>query len=155
MTSWKRRIRGALGMGLTWAAVWGAAGVGMAIVTRFQADAPFPLVFAVFGFAAGVIFSACLAMLDGRRRFDQLSMPSIAGRGAVGGVVLAAIFAKAASLGWGDVLVVAPTFAFASAVAAAGSLALARRAGARALSEVEPHAPDAALHTPERKPQLP
>lgn len=129
MTIWRRRIRGALGMGVTWGAVWAVAGFALAVATGFQADAPFPLVFGVFGFAAGVLFSACLALIDGRRRFDQLSLPSMAGRGAAGGLVLAAVFTTLASLGWHDVIVVAPTFALASAVAAAGSLALARRAG--------------------------
>jgi hypothetical protein len=46
----------------------------------------------------------------------------------MGGLLLTAIFAKAASLGWGDVLALAPTLAVASAVCASGSLAIARRA---------------------------
>jgi hypothetical protein len=46
----------------------------------------------------------------------------------VGGVLLSAIFTRIASLGAGDVLVIAPTFALACAACASGSLALARRA---------------------------
>jgi hypothetical protein len=46
----------------------------------------------------------------------------------MGGLLLSAPFARAASLDWGDVLAVAPTFALACAVCASGSLALARRA---------------------------
>ena len=130
-----RRIRGAIGMGLTWGAAWGAAGTVLAVVTRFKADAPFPLIFAVLGFIAGVIFSAILALAEGRRRFDQMSLPRFAVWGATGGLLLSAVFAKAASLGWGDVLVIAPTFAVACAACASGSLALARRAGMRELPD--------------------
>ena len=135
MRKWLRRIRGAIGMGVTWGAAWSGAGVVLAVVTRFRADAPFPLVFGVLGFFAGVIFSALLALTEGGRRLDQMSLPRFAGWGAMGGFLLSALFAKAASLGWGDVLAVAPTFAVACAVCATGSLALARRASRRELRE--------------------
>jgi hypothetical protein len=56
-------------------------------------------------------------------------------RGAVGiGFTWAAAW-KAASLAWGDVLAIVPTFALASAVCASGSLALARRATIRELPD--------------------
>ena len=133
MGKWLRRIRGAIGMGLTWGAAWAVVGFVLAVVTRFQADAPFPLVFGVLGFFAGVVFSALLALTEGRRRWDQMSLPRFAGWGAAGGLLLAAVFARAASLGWGDLLVIAPTFAAACALCASGSLAVARRAMSGAL----------------------
>lgn len=123
-----RRVRGAIGMGLVWALAWGGAGVVMAVVTRFTADVPFPLFFALLGFIAGLIFSAVLALTAGRRSFDQMSLPRFATWGAVGGIVMSAFFARAASLESGDLLMVGATFAIASAVCATGSLALARRA---------------------------
>ncbi|MEO8187301.1 MAG: hypothetical protein ABI580_08065, partial [Burkholderiaceae bacterium] len=110
-------------------------GIVLAVVTRFRADAPFPLVFGVIGFIAGVIFSALLALTEVRRRLDQMSLPRFAGWGAMGGLLLSALFARAASLGWGDVLAVAPTFALACAVCASGSLAMARRAVRRELPD--------------------
>jgi hypothetical protein len=61
---------------------------------------------------------------------------SVAGWGAIGGLLLSAVFATAASLGWGDVLVIVPTFALASAACASGSLALARRAVRGELPEI-------------------
>src|SRR5215204_1632901 len=70
-----------------------------------------------------------LALTDGRRRFEQMSHPRFAGWGAMGGLLLAALLARVASLGRGDVLALAPTLAVASAVCTSGSLALARRAG--------------------------
>ena len=131
-----RRIRGAIGMGFTWGAAWCAAGIMLAVVTRFKADAPFPLIFGVLGFIAGVIFFAILALTEGRRGFDQMSLPRFAVWGATGGLLLSAVFAKAASLGWGDVLAIAPTFAAACAVCASGSLAVARRAAPRELPDI-------------------
>jgi hypothetical protein len=127
MQKWPRRVRGALGMGVTWAAAWFVAGMVPRWVLGINADVPFPLVFGVLGFLAGIAFSAVVALADGRRSFDQVSLPRFAGLGAGGGLLLSVLFARSVSLGWGDVLAIAPTFALASAVSAAGSLALARR----------------------------
>lgn len=133
MGTWLRRVRGALGMGVTWAVAMSAVGLVPRWVLGINADAPFPLIFGVFGFLGGVIFSALLALGEGRRRFDQMSLSRFAGWGATGGLLLAAFFARAASLGWSDILAVAPTFAVACAACASGSLALARRAVRREL----------------------
>jgi hypothetical protein len=128
MGKWLRRVRGAIGMGFTWAVAWSVAGLVTRWVLGFNPDVPFPLVFGVLGFIAGVTFSGLVVLTEGRRRFDQISLPRFAGWGAMGGLLLSALFAKAASLEWGDVLAIAPTFALASAVCASGSLAVARRA---------------------------
>ena len=133
MGKWLRRIRGAIGMGITWGAAWGAVGLIPRWLLGFNPDAPFPIIFGVLGFIAGVTFSGLLALTEGRRRFDQMSLPRFAGWGALGGLLLSAVFALAASLGWTDVLAIAPTFALASAVCASGSLAAARRALRREL----------------------
>ena len=151
MQKWLRRIRGAIGMGFTWGAAWSVAGFVLAMVTRFAADAPFPLIFGVLGFFAGVTFSAFLALAEGRRRFDQMSLPRFAAWGAIGGLALSAVFAKAASLGWGDVFAIAPTFALASAVCASGSLALARRAVSRGLAGIRPDTAEAELTDHEKR----
>ena len=136
MRKWLQRIRGAIGMGFTWGAAWSVAGFVLAVATRFKADAPFPIIFGVFGFIAGVIFAAFLALAEGRRRFDQMSLRRFAGWGAAGGFLLSVVFAKAPSLGWGDALAIVPTFALASAVCASGSLAVAKRAMRRELTDV-------------------
>ncbi|PYO05271.1 MAG: hypothetical protein DMD30_14315 [Gemmatimonadetes bacterium] len=151
MRKWLRRIRGAIGMGFTWGAAWAGAGIVLAVVTRFRADAPFPLVFGVLGFIAGVIFSALLALTEGGRTLDQMSLPRFAGWGAMGGLLLSALFARAASLGWGDVLAVAPTFALACAVCASGSLAMARRAVRRDLPDSRGETAEAALTDHEKR----
>lgn len=151
MRKWLRRIRGAIGMGVIWGAAWSVAGMVLAAATGFKADAPFPLIFGVLGFTAGVIFSAFLALTEGRRRFDQMSLPRFAGWGAAGGFLLSAVFAKAASLEWGDVLAIAPTFGLACAVCASGSLALARRAVRRELPHTRGDTAGAELTEPEKR----
>ena len=135
MRSWLRRVRGAIGMGVLWGAAWSLAGGIPRWVLGINTDAPFPVIFGVLGFIAGVMFSVVLALAERRRTFDQMSMPRFAGWGAVGGLLLTAVFAEVASLGWGDVLMVAPALATGCAVCASGSLAVARRAGRRELSD--------------------
>jgi len=135
MKKWLRRMRGALGMGLTWAVGWTL--VGMLGVVVFYAlfpsvpdifDVWIP-VFAYPGFLAGVGFSVVLRIAEGRRRFDELSIPRFAAWGAVGGLLVGTFVAV---LGFGK----APNAALATimgtttllgAVSASGSLALARR----------------------------
>jgi hypothetical protein len=156
MRTWLRRIRGAIGMGVTWAAAWAAAGSVPRWVFGVDTDAPLPLIFGVLGFIAGVIFSGVLALTEGgrRRRFDQMSLPRFAGWGAMGGLLLSAVFAKAASLDWGDVLVLAPTLAVASAICASGSLAVARRAVRRELPDSREGAAEAELTDHENRPLI-
>ena len=135
MGTWLRRIRGAIGMGIMWAAAWGAAGSVPRWVFGVNTDAPLPLIFGLFGFIAGIVFSAVLALTEGSRKFDEMSLPRFAGWGALSGLVLSAIFARAGSLGWGDVLALTPALVIASAVSASGSLAMARRAARKELPE--------------------
>jgi len=134
LNKWMRRIRGAFGMGLTWALAWFAAGMALLLVVGPDAaDVPFPLGFGMLGFFAGATFSGVLGLVDGRRRFDQLSIPRFAGWGAVGGLLFSGIFVLAAGLGVGVLVVLPPVFALSSAACAAGSLALARKAEEPAL----------------------
>ena len=129
MNNWMRRIRGAFGMGLTWALAWFAAGMALLLVIGPDAaDVPFPLGFGMLGFFAGATFSGVLGLVDGRRSFDQLSFPRFAGWGAVGGLLFSGIFVLIAGLGVNVLAVLAPVFGLSSAACAAGSLALARKA---------------------------
>ncbi len=142
MKKWLTRIRGAIGIGLTWAVAWFGAGMimvlGLLLVTGSRPDVPVPLLFGAFGFVAGVIFSGVLGLVEGRRRFDQMSLPRFAGWGAAGGFLLSAAFVLAVALAgdpaflW-NLVVLGPLFAVAGAGSAAGSLALARRAKDREL----------------------
>jgi hypothetical protein len=126
MKKWLRRIRGAVGMGLTWGVAWFGAGVALLLVVGVgAADVPFPLGFGLLGFLAGVTFSGVLGIVEGRRRFDQMSLPRFAVWGGVGGLLLSGAFVLATGPG-GEVLLLGPVFALSGAGCAAGSLALAR-----------------------------
>ncbi len=114
-------------MGLIWAMAWFGAGLILLLVVGVgAADVPFPLFFGLLGFLAGVTFSAVLGIAEGRRRFDQMSLPHFAAWGGVGGFLLAVVLA--AALGGNDFLVLGPIFTLSGAGCAAGSLALARMA---------------------------
>ena len=132
MSNWLRRIRGAVGMGLTWAAAWFGAGLVLLLIVGLDAaDVPFPLFFALLGFLGGIAFSGILGIVEGRRRFEEMSLARFAGWGAVGGLVLS--IGLAAAVGWGSIPLLGPIFALSGAACAAGSLALARMAEDREL----------------------
>jgi phosphatidylserine synthase len=126
--NWVRRIRGTIGMGVTWAAALSVVGAIPRWIFGVDTDVPIPLLFGAFGFIAGVTFSAILMLTERRRSFDQMSIRRFAGWGALGGLLLSALWAGAETLPWGEVLAIAPAFAVACAASASGSLALARRA---------------------------
>jgi len=123
-------------MGLTWAVAGGAVGtlisLGFLVRTGSRPDAPFPIMFGALGFAAGVVFSGVLRFVEGRRRFDQMSIPRFAAWGAGVGFALSGVFFLAVSRGDPAFLqyfvVVGPLVGVAAAGCAAGSLAIARRA---------------------------
>jgi hypothetical protein len=148
---WLRRLRGAIGMGLTWAVGWAVAGLLIGVTSIllpglldffFEVfDAPLPAM-AVPGFFGGVFFSAVLGIAGGRRRFRELSLPRFAAWGALGGLLLTLFpFALVAvglastegsSIGpWQSIAVLGPTFILLSTVSAAATLMLARMAEGR------------------------
>jgi drug/metabolite transporter (DMT)-like permease len=143
MKTWLRRTRGAIGMGLVWAVAGGVAGtiinLGFLVRTGSRPDAPFPIMLGALGFIAGVVFSGVLRLVEGHRRFDQMSLSRFAASGAAVGFALSATFFLAVSRGdpafLQYFLVVGPVVTVAAAGCAAGSLALARRAQHRELLE--------------------
>jgi hypothetical protein len=155
MKKWGRRIRAALRMGLTWGAAWFGAGILLARVPGFYSDLPFALLFAPLGFLTGIIFSGILVVIAGRRRFDRMSLSRFAGWGAVSGLLLSGIFVVGAAVRgdslWGEFLVFGPALAMASAVCAAGSLAVARRAEKGVLGGPSEDLAEAELTADERR----
>ena len=156
MKGWLRRVRGAIGMGLTWAFGWAVAGLligvssllvpGLPWAALFEVfDAPLPAL-AVPGFFAGVFFSAVLGIAARRRRFSELSLPRFAAWGALGGLLLILFpFALVAvglasregsDIGTGQMLaVITPLFLLLSAVSASVTLIIARAAERRGVRE--------------------
>lgn len=75
MRVWLKRIRGAVGTGLTWAIVWApvAVVIGTQIIDPTDAmDEMWVMVGALPGFLAGVMFSAVLGTVARRRSLDDL-----------------------------------------------------------------------------------
>jgi hypothetical protein len=146
MKRWLRRIRGAVGMGLTWAFAWALAGVCIGVGSVLLPGLPWDAFFEVFdaplpalalpGFIGGATFSSVLGVAGRHRRFDELSMPRFAAWGALGGLLLgllpnAMVLAGLAtstgklSLGMIAVMLVLPATLL-GALSASGTLALAR-----------------------------
>lgn len=129
MKTWLRKLRGAIGLGLTWGLSWFAAGmVLLLIVGPDAADVPFPMGFGLLGFLAGVTFSGILGLVAGRRRFEELSVTQFAIWGGGAGVLFAGLFTGVAQLGLRGFMVLGPVLGVAGAACAAGTLALARLA---------------------------
>lgn len=138
MKKWLRRIRGAVGMGLTWAAGWALVGVLIELITEFVPGWDGALVdvwvtaLAVPGFLGGAVFSVVLGIAGGRRRFDELSLPRFACWGALGGLLVSVPIMTVVGF-TPPLLVAASMVTLLCAGSAAGSLALARMAEEREL----------------------
>jgi hypothetical protein len=154
MSGLLRRVRGAIGMGITWALGWtpiGAlAGATLAVVfgpgiPLFWAMKLNAVVFGVLGLIGGTIFSTVLRLTEGRRTFDELTLPRFTLWGALGGVVLGGVTVALGLWGAGNLPGVAAMLTgittVLGAASAAGTLAIARAADRRerlgASSEVD------------------
>ncbi len=140
MRTWLRRIRGAVLMALTWAVVWAPVGVliGMIVDPNDSMEEMWVAVGAYPGFLCGAVFSAVLGIAEGRRRFDELSLPRFAAWGALGGLLLGVLAVTAGMLGPGLTLldaIIAGVATLLGAGSAAGSLLMARRTDDRELLE--------------------
>jgi hypothetical protein len=136
-----RRIKAAVGIGLTWAVAWAAglfiiAGVAYLVAGYTWAPTMVDLLVNVgmsgaMGFVAGTSFSVVLGITERHHTFAQLSILRFASWGALGGLALAAVFSLV-TLGLTplDVFKAGVVAALLGSGSAAGSLAIARRADA-------------------------
>ncbi len=144
-----RRIRGAVGMGLTWAAAWALFGVLIGVSSMLLPGLPWDSFFKVFdaplpalaipGFFGGALFSMVLGIAGRRRRFDELSLPRFAAWGALGGLLLSLVPAALVAVGlaslnrpdvglWRITATIGGPLILLSAASACGYLMLARMA---------------------------
>lgn len=117
---------------MIWGLVWAVIGGG--IMEAFvdpdgRMMDMWPQFLGVVGFLGGVAFSVALGIAARRRRFDELSLSQFTGLGAPGGLALGALGVAAGGPG---VFVAVATLG--SAVAAAGTLFVARKAVGRELA---------------------
>lgn len=146
MADWPRRVRGMLKMGLAWGIGWAVIGGGIMegiVDPQGRILDMWPQTLAVPGFFGGAIFSTVLWLADGQRLFEDLSVGRCAAWGAVGGLLVSMLPAAMVLIGVLDpgnpdpnLLKATSLFALPlvplSALSAAGSLLLARRAERRA-----------------------
>ena len=148
MARWLRRIRGTLGMGLTWAFAWAVGGILIGVASKVMPflpwwdaffrvfDAPLPA-FAVPGFFAGVFFSTVVGVLGRRSKLHELSVSRMAAWGAAAGAMLTAFpfvlvgvglaSRSGSSVGTGQIIaVITAPFILFSAASAAMTLKIAR-----------------------------
>ena len=127
-----RRLRGAAGLSLLWAAAGIGVGGFFELIDNVAPGAlPFiarldmwPQTMALVFFLGALVFTALVGIVERNRRLEELSLPRFAGWGALAGLLL------------GVALGAPPLFlgitTAGSSIAAAGSLALARVAEKRA-----------------------
>ena len=136
MNNWLRRLRGAIGMGVTWALGWAFSGILIGVLWTLGVpmewfvrvfDAPLPAL-AVPGFFAGATFSLVLGVAGRRRRFDELSLPKFTAWGSLGGLLLSLfpLGALGSQAPVATLAVMAGTLTVLSGASAAGTLMLAR-----------------------------
>ena len=148
MKKWLRRLRGMVGMGVTWAVGWAIAGVLIGITSNLLPGLPWHYFFDVFdaplpalaipGFVGGVLYSIVLGIAGRHRRFDELSLLRVAAWGAVGGLMLTLIPAAMVTVGlatlrpdangWLLTAIISVPFLLMGAASATGSLMVARLA---------------------------
>jgi hypothetical protein len=137
MKSWLQRLRGALGIGLTWAVAWAPLGAiaGWVTASAFNFHpagdviANFAIAFSVLGLAGGAIFSTVLGIAERRRSFARLSLARFSAWGAVGGLILGGLATMGGFLGAGVTVLGAAIVGGATllgAASAATTLAVAR-----------------------------
>ena len=157
MKTWLRRLRGVVGMAVSWAVAWFPVGAVLTLVVGGDSLADLLLVSSIVvpaGLVGGAVFSVVLGLAEGRRRFHELSLPRFAGWGALGGILQAVIL----TVGW-DVFLgggpnLLPTMLVMAALcsgSSAGSLALARRAHAKELLEADSNVSDVGLTADEER----
>lgn len=152
MTKWLKRIRGAVGMGLTWALTWAIGGLLIGVSSILLPYLPWEAFFEVFdaplpalaipGFFAGMFFSAVLGVAGRHRSFRDLSLPGFAAWGALGGVLVTLLPFALVAVGlasregsnigtWQILTVITVPFVLFGAASATATLLLARRAEKR------------------------
>lgn len=154
MKRWLRRARGAFGMGLAWALAGMFVGGLIELIDNILPGAlpmasrvdMWPQTLAIPGFLGGVVFSVVLGIVGSHRRFGELSIPRFAAWGAVAGLLLGGL---AMAIGAPAVFIGITTLG--SAIAASGSLALARMAERRELLDVSADVAEAGLAEGEAK----
>ena len=133
MKTFLRRLRGALGVSVTWGTLFAAVFAALALIVGvLDPDSidPGETLFrisgigAVLGFVSGVVFSALLALVERGKKVHELSVV----RAAICGTVATAVFPLLTTANNDMAIVLCPI----GALVAGGSIAIVKRAELRA-----------------------
>lgn len=134
MNVFLRRVRGIVGMALTWSVGWAIAGTVLALLNRHVATRTgvgtpvsvltLAAIWGALGFATGGVFGLILRFAEYRKVVDSLEGFRMAAWGAVAGSVLPAVYTIATGNPGADIVVGAAL----GAASAIGSLWIARSA---------------------------
>jgi hypothetical protein len=119
--------------------------------------ANYAVMFGVLGFIGGTIFSTVLSLAEGRRSFNQLSLPRFVAWGGLGGLLLGGLAVTAGLLGAGLTMlgaVITGASTLLGAGSAAGTLVIARAAHSQVLLQEREDVAPAGL-TGDKARQLP
>ena len=134
-----RRLRGLLGVGVTWGTLWGAIGAGIGFVLGALNPALWtfenPIVLwglgmAAYGFVSGVGFGTLLSLRESSKRLRDLSLKRVALWGVLGSAAVPLLFLGFFEAGTTviDILGAMGVTAMLGGTFAPGAVAIARRA---------------------------
>lgn len=141
MGEWLRKLRGLTGVGVTWGVAWSAVGAAIGGVLGVLSPElwtwgnpifEWALGMGLYGFVSGVGFGKLLALAEGRKRLDQLSLGRVAVWGVLGSAMVPLLFGALGFFAAGttamEVLGAMGVTALLGGLSAPGAVALARRA---------------------------
>ena len=134
-----RRLRGLLGVGVTWGAMWGVIGAGIGVIVSLATGQPWAwsvfdwsLGMGLYGLVSGFGFGALLTLREGRRTLFELSLPRSAAWGILGAVAVPLLFGALGTFDAGttamDILGAILVTGALGGIFAPASIAAARRA---------------------------
>ena len=145
-----RRLRGLLGVGLTWAALWSAIGAGIGLVIGVVSPEvwggtnpifEWALGMGLYGLVSGVGFGSLLSLREGRRTIFDISLRRAAIWGVVGAAAVPLLFGALGTFEVGtttaDVLGAILVTGALGGTFAPAAIAIARRAELRAAEEMK------------------
>ena len=139
-----RKVRGLLGVGVTWGALWAGIGAGIGFIIGVVSPEIWgwsnPILewavgMGAYGLISGIGFGSLLALGEGRRTILDLSLPRVAFWGVLGSAFVPLLFGMAGAFEAGttviDILEAIAVTGVLGGTFAPGSVAIARRAALR------------------------
>ena len=143
-----RKIRGALGVGTTWAVMWAAIGAVIGLIIEWVNPSMFyfvnPVVewaigMGMYGAVSGFGFAGLLSLREGRKQLADLSLKRVALWGVLGSAAVPLVFGWMGLFAAGttalDVIAAMGVTSLLGGVFSSGSVAIAKRAELQARRE--------------------